>query len=150
MRAKNLFVISIMLIGCTAAKGRRDEWIRPIPGQLAAEILSAANQVAVTPVASEKRASAAEVLAKSSSVELSLIEAESLTGKTLEAGHYFLIRGVCLGCGTGSFKAYCDGRNILIDHHSLARSGVSPTRWPVIARIESPPEEIFVECAAAR
>jgi hypothetical protein len=115
-----------------------------------AAALSRAEERVVFPVAIDQRVRAAERLETVPFIRLPREEAESLAEKPLDSDHYVLIRGLCLGCGTGSFRAYFDGRNILVDHRSLARKGTLPTRWPVIVRLENDPEEVFVECGAAR
>jgi hypothetical protein len=112
--------------------------------------LSRAEERVVFPVAIDQRVRATERLEAAPFIRLSMEEAERLSGKPLDSGRYLLIRGLCLGCGAGSFRAYFDGSNILVDHRSLARKGTLPTRWPVIADLENDPKEVFVECGAAR
>jgi hypothetical protein len=150
MRSRYVLVLTAVMAGCVAGRPLSfDVWANPAPRQEAVA-LSKAGKKAVFPVASDQRARAVEKLAAVPFVRLSKEEAESLAGKPLDGDHYFLIRGLCLGCGTGSFKAYFDGSNVLVDHRSLAGKKTLPTRWPVIAALENKPEEVFVECGAAR
>jgi hypothetical protein len=150
MRSGYVLAFAILIAGCATGRPRSfDVWVHPAPRRMAAA-LSRAEERVVFPVAIDQRVRAAEGLEAAPFIRLSREEAGSLAGKPLDSDHYFLIRGVCLGCGTGSFRAYFDGRNILVDHRSLARKGTLPTRWRVFADLENDPEEVFVECGAAR
>lgn len=150
MRSGYVLALAILISGCVTGRLRSfDVWVHPAPRQMAAA-LSRAEERIVFPVARDQRVRAAERLEAVPFIRLSREEAGSLAGKPLGGGHLFLIRGLCLGCGTGSFRVYFDGSNILVDHRSLARKGTLPTRWPVIALLENDPEEVFVECGGAR
>jgi hypothetical protein len=142
--------ISLVLLGCAAVRsGPSDDWLHPVPQQLEAPLFQSGKTLAV-PVADEKRRPASEMLAATSLVKLSLEEAEGWVKVPLHGGQYFLVRGLCLGCATGSFRAYFDGKNVVIYHHSLAKRGTPLTRWPVVVKLENQPEEVFVECSASR
>jgi hypothetical protein len=150
MHAITVIVVAAMiLVGCATGRSHpSDEWVHPASQQLASDLFKAGKKM-VFPVTAGTRESATTKLLEMPFIRLSMEEAEDLVGKPLEDGRYFLIRGLCLGCATGSFKAYFDGKNVLVDHLSLAEPGTRPTRWPVVTSLENQPVEVFVECEAA-
>jgi hypothetical protein len=125
-----------------------DEWRRPVPQDLG-DRLYRSDEKAVFPVVSGAREGEVSRLASTPFVRLFPREAEDLVGHRLSEGDYFLIRGVCIGCGTGSFKVHSDGENVLVSHVSLAGRRVRPTLWPVVVSLDEPPGQVFVEYSAA-
>jgi hypothetical protein len=146
---KLLTAAALFALSCTSTRIEpHDEWARPAPKDLASRLYKSQERSA-RPVAPGSRESSITRLRPNPLVRLSLKEAEDLAGQALSEGNYFLLRGLCVGCGTGYFKVYSDGENVLVSHFSLAKPGRRPTQWPVIANLERNPDQVFVECGFA-
>lgn len=126
-----------------------DSWVRNAPGELISTARRVSNED-VHVVAQDQLASAEGRLQEMSFVALSAEEAERLAEADLTGEGFFLVRGICLGCGTGRFNVYFDGRRVAVDHVSLARATAEPTRWPIIVKLHAVPTEVYVQYHFAR
>jgi hypothetical protein len=139
-----------IFLGCAAVfTGKIDPWSRPLPKDMAGHLVQL-NDRNIFQVASGAKEKAVAKLESVPFLALNLREAEALVGQTLDGGEYFLVRGLCLGCGNGSFRVYFDSKNIFVYNFSLAKRGTRPTRWPVVVSLEEPPEQVYVECGSAQ
>jgi hypothetical protein len=140
--------MAMLAVGCATTRPADEAWHRPAPRELG-DRLYRSDKTAVFPVSASAREGAVSRLASTPFVKISPREAEDLVGHPLGEGDYYLIRGVCIGCGTGSFSAHSDGENVVISHVSLAGRRVRPTRWPVVMSLEKSPGQVFVDYSAA-
>jgi hypothetical protein len=150
MRKAAAVILAILVVSCAPrASILKDEWFHGAPDGSTAN-LPQVDARDVHPVTEAKLESAKLKLDTIPVVPISVSEAEDLVDSKLDGGGFFLIRGLCLGCGTGSFNVYSNGRSVLIDHLSLAGRGTPATRWPVVVRLDSMPTEVYVQCHAIR
>lgn len=94
--------------------------------------------------------SAEEQLRRLACVAITADRASELTGRSVvsrAASSLFLVRAVFLNRGTGKFMATPVGGDLLVEHGSLGRSGVSMKRQALIVRLPQKPETVFVSCS---
>jgi hypothetical protein len=143
-------IFAILVASCAPrASILKDDWFRAAPDGPTAD-LTKVDERDIHPVTEAKLEAAKRKLETISVAPISASEAEELVNSELDGSSFFLIRGLCLGCGTGLFSAYSNGRSVLIDHVSLAGRGTPATRWPVVVRLDRIPSEVFVQCHAIR
>jgi hypothetical protein len=140
----------MFILSCSSASvgGSGDEWLRPLPKAMVQHLQS--NERQAFRVAPENRTEAVTKLTSVPFLSLTLEEAEAWVGQPIDEGEIFLVRGLCLGCGKRSFKAYFDGKYVLVYSFSLAQRGSRPTRWPVVVGLKGPPEQVYVEYGSAQ
>ena len=98
----------------------------------------------------DKQDAAMERLETNSFVAITPQEAEDLAGQAIDAPAgkaFFLVRGIALNEGTGSFTVYARDRNVWVYHGSLGTHPVAMKRQALIAALPEVPEEVFVTCA---
>jgi hypothetical protein len=142
-----ILALGAVLMSCThARKGATDDpWLRRAPEGLVSSATRIPKQD-VLPVIASQLPSAIARLEQVPFVEITGAEAGQLTAGRVGDGRFYLMRGLCLGCGTGRFVVYFDGRYVAVDHVSLARKRRNPTRWPVIVRLDTAPETAYAQC----
>jgi hypothetical protein len=125
-----------------------DEWLRVAPRQLFAEatLVAAAD---VRPVAETQLSYASLRLGTVPAVVLSEADAVQLIGSPVEpVAGYVLVRGLCVGCGTGKFYVYGNDSYLIVSHVSLASAGTPATRWPVVLKLAELPADVYVQYSA--
>jgi hypothetical protein len=68
----------------------------------------------------------------------------------VDSGRWYVVRGLCAACRTGSFSAYQSDGKVLVHHASLAGRPVPVTRWPVVVPLDQEPVEVYVTASSAR
>jgi hypothetical protein len=146
------FIVASM-IGCDDGRASRtvDPWYRE-PGDrliLQRNVVPGAN---VHEVAADKVVDAEEALRDLSCIELSEERAADFAGQSvavIEGKSYFLVRGVCMNCGTGRFEVAMVDGNLLVHHGTLGHSASGMKRRPLIVLLPHKPSEVYVSCSIA-
>ena len=97
-------------------------------------------------VAETERDSAIELLAFAAYLSISAEDAARLTGAKTSGGRHYLVRGLCVGCFTGTFSVHLAGTELVIGHSGIAPAGREATRWPIVVSLDTPPTRVYVQC----
>ena len=148
-------VFSFVMLGlCIAGCGRRawttaDPWYSPRPLH---RLPDERQRVPVAEVKASARGEAARRLADASVIPLSAEEATGYLDRPLDAPashNLYLVRGVYLNRGTGSVRAYFDGRDLTVHHGSLGRRAVPMRRQPLVVALPTQPHNLYVTASMA-
>jgi hypothetical protein len=139
-----------LLPGCVHQNApSRHAWYREAPR----EAFSGASRISssdVLAVSEENVAITVEKLITSPAIRLTSAEAERLSGREVSSDHdYILLRGLCTGCGTGTFFVLVGAGWIIVDNISLAARDTPPTAWPVIVKTPHMPRHVYVQYGTA-
>lgn len=142
----------ILVAGCTTTNTThgRHVWERRAPRGLYATVAEVA-PTRVRPVAAAKRAEASERLKDADAVHVSESDAMALAGGSAEVtGDYVLVRGLCVGCGTGKFWVYENEEVLIVDDFGLAHRRTPATKWPILVKRTEMPRDVFISAGAAQ
>ena len=150
----NLWVFSVVAVSiisrCASHARTEHEWFKPAPSTLFSQT-TLLPETSVRPVHKLKIPNASRRLQSAAAVVISSAEASDLLSLNVDAeSRYLLVRGVCIGCGTGRFSVYVNADNVIVDHLSLAPRGTPPQAWPIIVELTGVPKEVFVQYSAAQ
>jgi hypothetical protein len=148
-------ILVVALAGCAAGPGwaSEDSWYEPPPeGSLRGpgEVLERAR---IHEVLDSKEADAEALLEKVAILELKDAQATAFTGEPLPqvpGTRAYLVRGVYLSEGTGSFSATVYDGQLVVFHGSLGSGGYTMKRQALVIQLEQPPDEVFVTCSMAK
>ena len=142
--------IAFAMVSCAAVSTASSdhEWLRPAPPALVGTLAKIPDSDFL-PVSEAQRDHAIELLAEVSAVAVSETEARELAEPDTKITEgYVLVRGLCIGCGTGQFDVYGDRGVIVVDSIGLASRKARPLAWPVLVKLAAVPESVYVQCSA--
>jgi hypothetical protein len=151
-------LLLVILPGCGRMSGRstdawtpQDSWYRAPENDLLWKLYdSPLDRAQFAPVHESSRAAAEELLRDDPFLKIDAEKANELVGSEvgLEGdGEYYLLRGLYLQEGTGSFTVHARGGQVLVYHGCLGRSPVPMNRTAVVARLSEPPTDVYTMCS---
>jgi hypothetical protein len=141
---------SAALLGCSATTRISDSWANPLRQHLDSDWVQLPPSD-LQAVSREQRARASDVLETREWLAISANYAQVLTGESPRAGRVaYLLRGLCIGCGSGRFNVHRRETQLYVHHSGLAARQTPTTKWPVVVWLDEYPTQLFVEASAAR
>jgi len=128
----------------------QDSWYREPDGELLWDLYdSPLDRGRFAPVQELNRAAAEELLRDGPFLQIDAEKANELVGSELGSdgdGECYLLRGLYLQEGTGSFTVYAREGRVLVHHGCLGSGPVPMNRTAVVARLSDPPIEVYTMC----
>ena len=153
MRPLRMALLAILVLGC---EGRQpigegsigdDPWLAPMPGSFAGWARVTPD---VEPVWPAERFGTIQRLQTQPWLAISETEAKRLTGESPKPGKApYLLRGLCIRCGKGSFMLLQRSTELALHHASAPILQTLPTRWPVVAWLDRAPTQLYLSCDAS-
>ncbi len=148
-------ILGVAVAGCAAGPGwtSEDSWYEPPPeGSLRGpgEVLERAR---IHEVLEAKEAEAEALLEEVAILELTDAQASAFTGETLPqvpGTRAYLVRGVYLSEGTGSFSVTVYDGQLVVFHGSLGSGSYTMRRQALVIQLEQPPDDVFVTCSMTK
>jgi hypothetical protein len=124
-------------------------WYRPDPKQALAA-LTRLPSTDVFPVAEKKIGDAAERLRETAAIRITHADVTELLGRPLSTdADHVLVRGLCVGCGTGAFYVYVGDDRVIVDNVSLAPRNAVPRPWPLVVKLSYVPRDVYIQYSSA-
>ena len=150
-------LLLVILPGCGRMSERssdawttQDSWYRAPETELLLDLYETPlDEARFAPVQESSRAAAEELLRDDPFLKIDAEKANELVGSEVGSegdGEYYLLRGLYLQEGTGSFTVYARGGQVLVYHGCLGRSPVPMNRRAVVARLSEPPTDVYITC----
>ncbi len=150
-------LLLVIIAGCGKMSGgsadawtTQDSWYRAPENDLLWQLYdSPLDRARFAPVQESSRAVAEELLRDGPFVKIEAEKAKELLGSEVASeddGEYYLLRGLYLQEGTGSFTVYAREGQVLVHHGCLGRSPVPMNRTAVVARLPAPPTDVYTMC----
>jgi hypothetical protein len=147
----------VILSGCgktsdtsTSAWTGQDSWYRAPENELLSDLYeSPLDRARFAPVQESSRAAAEELLRDDPSRQIDAEKAKELVGSEVGSdgdGELYLLRGLYLQEGTGSFTVYAREGHVLVHHGCLGHGPVPMNRTAVVARLSQPPTDVYTMC----
>jgi hypothetical protein len=143
-----------VVTGCSNGRAwtQQDSWYRPPPSTWRGNVATLDSRYVVV-IPEDKRAATGALLATTSVVLLSPVEASNLAGIDVTPDpdmRLYLLRAVYLNEGTGAFHVRQAGTELEVHHESLGRRPVPMNRAAVIVQFKELPTEVYVTCSMAQ
>jgi hypothetical protein len=149
----------IVLAGFLAGCGRdqrawtgEDEWYNPLPADTHRSEWDYVPRDRFHEVTEVELAGAVGLLQQVSSLALTAQQASDLIGTALPAvpgTQPYLVRGLLLNRGTGSFAVYLMEDQVAVKHGSLGKRAMPMTRQPLVLQLQQAPGEVYVSVSMA-
>jgi hypothetical protein len=130
-----------------------DSWYRLPDNDLLQELYRLSlDRSRFAPVQESSRAAAEELLRDDPFIKIDAEKVNELVGSEVGSegdGEYYLLRGLYLQEGTGSFTVYTRGGQVVVHHGCPGVTGRSPVpmnRTAVVARLSEPPTDVYTMC----
>jgi hypothetical protein len=131
--------------------GPLDSWYRlPDNDLLQGLYKSPLDRTRFAPVQESSRAAAEELLRDNRFLKIDAEKANKLVGSEVGSegdGEYYLLRGLYLQGGIGSFTVYTPGGQVAVHYGCRGRSPVPLNRTAVVARLSEPPTDVYTMCS---
>jgi hypothetical protein len=152
------FLVLLLAIGCShtteqtnTAWTSKGSWYREPATDLLWQLQEAPlDRTRFAGVQLSKETVAENLLADAPFCPIDPEQAGELLAKELESDNeseFYLLRGVYLHDGTGSFVVYVKESNVLVHHGCLGRNPVPMKRRAIVALLPNRPTEVYVTCS---
>jgi hypothetical protein len=148
-------ILGMALAGCApgSAWTSEDSWYNPPPGGALEGPGEELDGERIHEVVDPKEGEAEALLEQVAILELTDEQASWFTGEPLPqvpGTRAYVVRGVYLTKGTGTFSVSVHGDQLVVFNGSLGSGGNPMRRQALVVQLEKPPDEVFVTCSMGK